>query len=940
VATNADDEAIARAYRGAGNAALAFDHALAAGIRARDHGEGRVALRALEEALAVADEAEVPTPRLVTALRALGDAYRPMGRPADALRMLDRAFALLPTSARGDRARTASRAVREASMANDLAAAELWLARAEDSLPEDDPVGVAAVANAGATFACYQGRLALARERFARAVSALEKAPESAENVTLRTTALLSSVAPAVSHSLELAQSLAEQARDLGEKTQNRYLLGVARSNLVHCLFTTGDMPKARAIAEDVLADAERAGNAFLMHLVSLNLAEVTHAMGDWDAARRHLTRARSLSEASGVWHEAAEGVSALCAWLEGDVRTAGKLATRALASAPVALAFQLIPLLLPAAAAAADRGDAGEAALIAERIDRHVEEPGRVDAAIEDAVRAYVLAAKDPLLGGRQLVSAIEGLEAVSFRAHMPMLLRDAAKLLARGGDRNAARACMRRAREALIARGCAAAVVRLDEIDLASGGAQERAGPRLSTVRSLDELARALRAVGRGAGFSEVRLFSLVDGVAKERGADGDPSLPTELEGAVRRVLAAGTPAQHGDLALHAVATDGLSACLAFSGSSRANALLLESAELGLATLAARASHKLDDSAPKTVRAKSSPEESRLLELTVGPLQIQGAFEGVVGKSRALMQALALLDRLADTDAPALLTGETGTGKEVFARALHAASQRAAGPFVTLNCAAIPATLFEAELFGYRKGAFTGAMRDQMGHARMADRGTLFLDEIGELPLELQPKLLRMVQERAVAPLGGGTEKKIDVRIVAATNRDLEQEVAKGRFRADLYYRLNVVEVHLPPLRERSGDVAELVRHLLARMDKRVEVTPRAMKRLVEYAWPGNVRELENELQRACVLASGRSIEERHLSPRLRSTKTAAKTTGKLADRVAAFERTAIEEVLEQCQGNRTRAAKVLGLTRQGLVLKLKKRGIGKSDNKRKGE
>jgi DNA-binding NtrC family response regulator len=277
---------------------------------------------------------------------------------------------------------------------------------------------------------------------------------------------------------------------------------------------------------------------------------------------------------------------------------------------------------------------------------------------------------------------------------------------------------------------------------------------------------------------------------------------------------------------------------------------------------------------------------------------------------------------------------TGETGTGKEVFARALHAASARRDGPFVAVNCAAIPASLFEAELFGHRRGAFTGAVRDHVGFAQQADGGVLFLDEIGELPLDVQPKLLRLLQDRAVQPVGAERAVRIDVRLVAATHRDLAQEVAAKRFREDLFYRVHVVDIRLPALRERAADVPELVQHLLERIGRQAQtIAPRAMKRLTSYEWPGNVRELENELQRASILAGGDPIELRHLSEKLRGTPDRAapgSADATLSERLAVAERAIIREVLARTHGNRTHAARVLGLTRQGLVRKLQRLGL----------
>jgi transcriptional regulator with PAS, ATPase and Fis domain len=253
-------------------------------------------------------------------------------------------------------------------------------------------------------------------------------------------------------------------------------------------------------------------------------------------------------------------------------------------------------------------------------------------------------------------------------------------------------------------------------------------------------------------------------------------------------------------------------------------------------------------------------------------------------------------------------------------------------------VNCAAIPSQLFEAELFGYRRGAFTGALRNHPGIVREAHRGVLFLDEIGELPLELQPKLLRVLQERTVRALGDDRDHEVDVRVVAATNRDLELEVSAGRFRADLYWRLNVVEVSLPPLRDRVSDIGPLARHFLSCLGRADQsIGDKAQRLLAAYAWPGNVRELENVIQRASILADQSAIEPKHLPERL--LRARKKTDGdSLADTRRTSEREAIAAMLRDTGGNVTRAAERLGLTRQGLQFKLKQLGLTRDGRRRR--
>jgi formate hydrogenlyase transcriptional activator len=247
---------------------------------------------------------------------------------------------------------------------------------------------------------------------------------------------------------------------------------------------------------------------------------------------------------------------------------------------------------------------------------------------------------------------------------------------------------------------------------------------------------------------------------------------------------------------------------------------------------------------------------------------IRAEGGFEEIVGASAPMKAMLREVRQVAPTDATVLLTGETGTGKELVARAIHALSPRTERTLVKVNCGAIPAGLVESELFGHEKGAFTGALQRRVGRFELADRGTLFLDEVGELPLDAQVKLLRVLQEQEFERVGGGRPIRVDVRVIAATNRDLAVEVTEGRFRADLFYRLNVFPIRVPPLRERRGDVPLIVRHILAQLQRRLAkplrgVTPESLTRLERYPWPGNVRELQNVLERAAVLARGPVVD-----------------------------------------------------------------------------
>jgi two-component system nitrogen regulation response regulator GlnG len=330
--------------------------------------------------------------------------------------------------------------------------------------------------------------------------------------------------------------------------------------------------------------------------------------------------------------------------------------------------------------------------------------------------------------------------------------------------------------------------------------------------------------------------------------------------------------------------------------------------------------------------------------------------AGEVLIGRTPTMVDLYKTIGRVAPTDAAVLLLGESGTGKELVARAVHYHSRRSEGPFVAVNMAAIPTELIEAELFGHERGAFTGAIEARPGRFRQANGGTLFLDEVGDLPLPLQAKLLRVLQEREVTPLGARKSVPVDVRIVAATHQDLESGVREGRFREDLYFRLNVVPIRVAPLRERSEDIPLLVSHFVERFATELGLprrwpTERALQALVSHAWPGNVRELENVIKRALALASGEVITEEDVSLATdRDTSVAEDWTGAVRRELAAMlddpestpergpywslvervERAVLIEALERAQGNQLRAAQLLGINRNTLRKKLGELGI----------
>jgi two-component system response regulator AtoC len=304
----------------------------------------------------------------------------------------------------------------------------------------------------------------------------------------------------------------------------------------------------------------------------------------------------------------------------------------------------------------------------------------------------------------------------------------------------------------------------------------------------------------------------------------------------------------------------------------------------------------------------------------------------DGIVGTSGKIQDVMRMISRLKETRTPVLITGESGTGKELVARAIHFRGPLAAMPFVAVDCGSLVPTLMESELFGHEKGSFTGALKSKAGLFQAANGGTIFLDEIGELPLELQAKLLRVLQEKEVRPVGSNDKVPVDVRVIAATNRDLEAAYRGGTFRKDLYFRLNVVTIHVPALRERRSDIPQLAHYFLDRYAPRenIQVTPAAMKSFLQYEWPGNVRELENCIARAVALGDHHTIDVEDLPPSIRSVQegegAAASGSAVSTTALADLERMTILRVFEKAGGDKALAGKMLGISRATLYRKLK--------------
>jgi Nif-specific regulatory protein len=335
------------------------------------------------------------------------------------------------------------------------------------------------------------------------------------------------------------------------------------------------------------------------------------------------------------------------------------------------------------------------------------------------------------------------------------------------------------------------------------------------------------------------------------------------------------------------------------------------------------------------KFVHIRALEEENKRLKKIVGSTRAPSI--DIIGHSKPMQEVFGLVAQVADSNTTVLICGETGTGKELIARAIHMNSPRHNGPIIQVNCAAIPDTLIESELFGHEKGAFTGALQQRRGRFEEANGGTIFLDEVGELSAAAQVKLLRVLQEKRFQPLGSSRVVNVNVRIIAATNRNLEQDIIAERFRADLFYRLNVFPIYLPSLRERGSDVILLADHFILKYSKEMSknikrISTSAIEVFLSHKWPGNVRELENCIERAVLLSNSDTIECMHLPPSLqiKEKELDKKERGKLSSVVEAQERSLIIDALEEVKGNQTKAAKMLGTTKRIIQYKISKMGI----------
>jgi transcriptional regulator with PAS, ATPase and Fis domain len=318
---------------------------------------------------------------------------------------------------------------------------------------------------------------------------------------------------------------------------------------------------------------------------------------------------------------------------------------------------------------------------------------------------------------------------------------------------------------------------------------------------------------------------------------------------------------------------------------------------------------------------------------------------FFSIVGKSAAVAHIRGLIDKVKDLDAPVLIAGESGTGKELVARAIHNSGARRGGQFVAVNCGAIPDHLLESELFGYARGAFTGALRDKAGLIEDAHKGTFFLDEIGDLSFPLQAKLLRLLQEKEIRRVGENRMRAVDARFISATNKDLDREIEAGRFREDLFYRLRIVTIDIPPVRERRDDLMLLLNHFAEKYARqmgkeKVYFTPGTLDLLMRYGWPGNVREIQNEIQRSLILCgTDRFIREEYLSPKINPKEIVSpKGENNFFEAKAEFVRRFLNQALEKHEYNKARTAEEIGISRQGLFKLMKKHRIGETEENEK--
>lgn len=931
----ADAAACARAFAGAGEPAEAFRHALAAGRAAVEHGEATAAIRWLEEALA-SGNGDLAERR--DALILLARACDVAGKWPEALGHCRRALDLEGDSPDGIRAAVALLAARVALRATEngqasVEQADPWIDLLASAAAPGDAMAAAKLARIRGVRAVCAMSLDEARDCYRSAAELLAPVAGS-EAANLRAGILSNDLFVAARFDEREACALAKEAAALAAEPCDRHLRWVLAANVGSTELWVGQLRAAEETLTRVAEECEEAGDLLVLGVCLSNLVVAKAALGDWVGASAVIERARVATVSTWPWMSNVDTMEAH--FFRNEAAQAESEATEA-ARIPRHFEVGAVRWLILTAVAAL-RGDRAAAARAVAELEKSAA-AAPLDAACVRAARGYARAVEDPAQGAAEVRRGAETLWAIGHSVRALPLLRDAARLLGRGGDVAGARACLERARELAASMGSPPQAARLDDVALEIEmpiAAAEPAGwlPRMLAATSAAGIAAELPAAARAFGAGSAALLGMDGGGAVRELAGPHPEHdeprhepPEDLRDAVSSCLRLGRASRSGGWIL-IPAPSGARVVLAVHGADGRTASLL-----GEVVFAALSRMPPPGSAAVGDAAAPADRSAHDLELTLGPVRVVRGFEGVVGRSQALQRAVALVGRLADADISVLITGPTGTGKEVFARALHAAGRRGQGPFVPVNCAAVPAALFEAELFGYRRGAFSGALRDHAGVIEQAGGGTLFLDEVGELAPSSQAKLLRVLERRGVRRLGEARERPVDFRLVAATARELGAEVGAGRFRADLYYRVCGAEISLPALRDRLEDLPELAAALLARDGSSARLGATAVRLLARHDWPGNVRELENELRRARVLAGDGLIRTRHLSPKVRRAEPGTVTlrrAGTLGERVAGYEREVIRQALREAGGSQVRAARALGITRQGLRLALLRLGL----------
>jgi DNA-binding NtrC family response regulator len=926
-AHGSDPIKLARAQRLAGDVRGAFQHSLSAARNARAIGEGTRTARLAEDAISLAEAARASNDEIAEAWRLLAEGQRSLERPEQALASLRNAFERSSADSR-ERVRVATLAVEAALTLEQGDAAGMWLGRAKDAAVPGDALCAAWIARASGFVERSLRRTRRACEEFTRAIEIIEAHDDDAESRALHVALLCDAASAVAHHDRTQAVEMARRALGAAELAGDRFSVVRATNTLAASLTRGGEVVQAKRLWENGAAICRAIGTVHMTIVYLTNLSEVRQLSGDVQGGREALDLATALAEAAGEHVSRAQVAETMFHWRNADFRAVDRLTQTALGSR--AIWQNSLEASVAACAAAASQGHADRAREIASQTQREAETGDTAQHQVEGkATAAYAHAAASPAEGAKALEATAEQYYDECFQEYAPYLMRDAALSFARAANIVDANRALDRAAQMLEQMGCPLAAKRMHGVRamfprFARGG--RTSGIARVRVDTLEQLGAALVEIAHRAGSPrDLRVFVTAGAALKEVGTDNEVEQDGALRAAALRALTMGDATSADGMCLIPVRVDDLALCIAARIEDAV--LLAWVEELAQTSLELLAMRRRRTSTPAESKAElTSAATSRLAELTVGTVSLRHTFPGIVAKSSGMLRALSLVDKLADHDVPVLVMGETGTGKEVLAQALHAASARREGPMVAVNMGAVPGPLFEAELFGYVRGAFTGAARDHAGYVREAAGGTLFLDEVGELSLDLQPKLLRLLQEQKFRPVGGTKDEKADVRIIAATNLDLAKQVEQGRFREDLYYRLDVVEVKLPPLRERAEDIPDLVRHLLAKIGAaETAVSARAMSRLAAYRWPGNVRELENEVRRALVVAGGASIDERHLSRNVRRALVDRASSGTLVERRTAFEDQVILETLRETQGNQSQAARRLGISRQYLVKRL---------------